>query len=213
MIRWNYVLIAILVLGGGWLVYEIDRLDREYNSLLNDGIHELKMIEHMSYNSNRRHNLFYSIMREKDASKLQKEVEEWKRLKTINTYFFDTILNLNHESESHQLVREAQEVRKSYNDYCDRQLEKITSNQNADQEMDFEKFDLLFEQYQEKVNDLFLAKHRIMKSSSENLATKVDSRIRNILLFVFSPVIVGLCFIACMFLAFRFFYSKGKAYY
>lgn len=214
MIKWNHILIVILLAGGGWLVFEMDRLDEEYNRLLGEGVHELKIIGHMSYNSNRRHNLFYSMMRERNPALFKKQVEEWQELKKVNTSYFDTIMSLNLDIDSHlELITKTQEERSRYNEFCEQQLEFHIANLNSKPEIDFERFDQLFENYQEKINELFLTKHRVMKSSSDNLAVKVESRIRNILLFVFSPLIVGLCMVAFAFVAFRFFYLKGKAYY
>jgi hypothetical protein len=214
MILLNRLLLVVFTFCCGLLLYEINSLNNQYSELIDEGVLELKIIKDMSFNSNRRHILFYKIVSEKDRKNQSELIGQWLNLKQLNSKLFDTILHLNSESQvQQQLIQEAQSARKKYNDFCESKILLAQNREFPSSQLDSRTFDSLFVDYQSKINSLFLIRHQSINSLNNVLSQKVTSITKGTLMVAVAPVIAVMLVALLIYLLLRSYYLNGKSYY
>lgn len=206
--------LLIFVLCCGLLLFEINSLNEEYATLVEEGVLELKLIQNTSFNSNRRHILFYNIIHEKDPQQQVEYAQQWAALKVTNTKLYDSTLKMNRDSyEKQKLVQRAQSARKTYNDFCESRVLLALRGENQDTPGNLKTCDSLFANYQQQINNLFVSGHETISTSNSTLTEKASRVTKRTLFLTLLPVISIAIVIAIVYLLLRFYFSENRSYY
>ncbi|HLZ16150.1 MAG TPA: hypothetical protein VKQ08_03885 [Cyclobacteriaceae bacterium] len=201
--KWNYIIISVFVISLGTLLIEFNRLDNQYSLLIENGTTQLKLIQRLFFNTNRRHTLLNNIINADDPATRRALIEERRRTNEENTILYDSLLSVNAEfPEQMMVIRQTVEARKKYNRASEEYLQLVLGDSRKNGHEESERtMDNLFLAYQQSINNLFAHMNNVVLDTSDKFSLNVEKMTWGILLFSISPFIL-MAMIVVAFLAF-----------
>jgi len=203
IIKWIYPVISVLVISVALLVYEINRLDDQYTELIESETTQLKMVQQLTFNSNRRHILLFYIAHCEDSVQIRKmEIERGILIKE-NDSIFNTLVKINSANPDQiQIIKDAVEARRVYNLKSQEYQAKIETSSKPFLSYEMSRdLDNLFTTYQNSINELYNEKNKHVLIRSNSYTSAVEQRSLWISLFSVSPFLIfGVLLIVLLFL-------------
>jgi hypothetical protein len=210
--KWIYLTITILVISIGLLFYELRNLDSQYTELIEDGTTQLKMVQRLTSNSNRRHILLFYIAHSSDTLDRNKLIKERDGLLKENDSIFNSLVKIESSIPSqNEIVASVVAARQSYAIKTQAYLSQILNSKppyidgKADKELDH-----YFLEYQKKIDELYALKHKSVLTISDLFTTNMERKSFWISLFSFSPFLVIGALFAILILLLRYINPKSS---
>lgn len=190
--KWSYLIIGVLSCSLLWAVVEVRRVDRTYSHLIESSSRELQLIQRLTANSNRRHILLYHAGHATQLEERRDALQKMATLSKLNTQIFDSLIQLTETNPNQgKLIQQAIESRKKYNAAIAQYVAII--NESKSPVTDFprdENLNELFEDYQHRINAMYLSKNENVLSSSAELTGETSRRSFWILAFSALPLVL-----------------------
>jgi hypothetical protein len=190
--KWNYIIISVFVISLGILLIEFNRMNSQYSLLIENGTTQLKLIQRLLFNTNRRHTLLNNIVNADDPVARQALIKERQRMTDQNTILYDSLLSVNAEFPEQMLViRQTVEARRKYNQTSDEYLQQVLRDAKKSGHEKLERtMDNLFFAYQQSIDNLFAHMNNVVLDTSDKFSLNVEKMTWGILLFSISPFIL-----------------------
>jgi|GEM_PF-3824334 len=190
--KWLLVIASVFLVSILILFYEVRSLDRKYSTLITQGTTQLGLVQRISFNSNRRHMLFYQSVHGPDSLERRRLLGELDSLGRKNTELFDSLVLTNADFPDHlKIIEKAKMARKKYGDqemtYLNliRHAEQKIAQTDLDRELDNN-----FLVYQRHINDLFHFKNKDVVDFSDQFTEETKLNSAAVLVFSALPFAV-----------------------
>ena len=182
-----------LILGSVSLYLNLKKLDDQYTSLIEEGTSQLKLIQRLSFDSNKSYILSLMILSSSNEKEKAMNLAERSAIADRNTRVLDSLRNYTSEPILRATIDSLIKVRLRYKIKCDEFIEiGIKPEATASLLNEFKNsVDPLFQDYQYHINTLFAESHKTISIANDQYSAQAKFKADAILLLsFFSPMVL-----------------------